>query len=204
MALLHQLVAWIVATVSQFGYLGIVIMMFLESSFFPFPSEVVMVPAGYLAFKGEMSLGVALIMGIIGSILGGVFNYLLALWLGRPFFHKWGKYILISEDKITKVEKFFARHGEIGTFTGRLIPVVRQYISFPAGLARMKMSLFILYTSLGAGLWCSILLAIGYIAGRNEVLIKAYVNTAVIWMLVFSACLIGIYSLIYLRRKANI
>jgi len=204
MALLHQLVAWIVATVSQFGYLGIVIMMFLESSFFPFPSEVVMVPAGYLAFKGEMSLGVALIMGIIGSILGGVFNYLLALWLGRPFFHKWGKYILISEDKITKVERFFARHGEIGTFTGRLIPVVRQYISFPAGLARMKMSLFILYTSLGAGLWCSILLAIGYIAGRNELLIRAYVNTAVIWMLIFSACLTGIYSLIYLRRKAKI
>lgn len=199
MILLHQLIDWIVTTVSQLGYTGIMIMMFLESSFFPFPSEVVMVPAGYLAFQGKMNLVTATLMGILGSLLGGIFNYYIAVWFGRPFLQKWGKYFFISPEKLDKVETFFMNHGEISTFTGRLIPVIRQYISFPAGLARMNIPRFLFFTGLGAGLWCMILVFIGYIAGKNEALIKQHINTALLSLLVLSSVLLSLY--IYLHRK---
>lgn len=178
--MVNEIVQWIVATVGQWGYTGIVIMMLLESSFFPFPSEVVMIPAGYLAQKGEMNLFVAIGMGILGSWLGALLNYYLAVFLGRPFFLKYGKYLLISEAKFVRVEGFFCRHGEIGTFTGRLIPVVRQYISFPAGLARMNLVHFLFFTGLGAGIWVTILACIGYVAGQNEKLIRDHLHNATI------------------------
>ena len=198
--MVNEVVQWIVATVGQWGYTGIVIMMLLESSFFPFPSEVVMIPAGYLAQKGEMNLFLAIAMGILGSWLGALLNYYLAVFLGRPFFLKYGKYLLISEDKFLRVEGFFRRHGEIGTFTGRLIPVVRQYISFPAGLARMNLAHFLFFTGLGAGIWVTILACIGYIAGQNEQLIRAHLHNATIWVVVASLVIIAIYVYFY-RRK---
>jgi len=198
--MLNEVVQWIVATVGQWGYTGIVIMMLLESSFFPFPSEVVMIPAGYLAQKGEMNLFLAIAMGILGSWLGALLNYYLAVFLGRPFFLKYGKYLLISEDKFLRVEGFFRRHGEIGTFTGRLIPVVRQYISFPAGLARMNLAHFLFFTGLGAGIWVTILACIGYIAGQNEQIIRRHLHNATIWVLVASIVIVAIYVYFY-RRK---
>ena len=151
----------------QLGYWGIVGLMFLESSFFPFPSEIVMIPAGILAAQGKMDMWVAIAMGIIGSWLGALFNYYLALWLGRPFIQKYGKYMFLPPKKFEKVESFFLRHGEISTFTGRLIPVIRQYISFPAGLARMNILLFLLFTGLGAGLWVTILVVVGFQVGKG-------------------------------------
>ena len=198
--MLNEVVQWIVATVGQWGYTGIVIMMLLESSFFPFPSEVVMIPAGYLAQKGEMNLIVAIVMGIVGSWLGALLNYYLAVFLGRPFFLKYGKYLLISEDKFVRVEEFFRRHGEIGTFTGRLIPVLRQYISFPAGLARMNLAHFLFFTGLGAGIWVTILACIGYVAGQNEQLIREHLHNATIWVIVASLIIIAVYVYFY-RRK---
>lgn len=198
--MLNEIVQWIVATVGQWGYTGIVIMMLLESSFFPFPSEVVMIPAGYLAHKGEMNIVVAIVMGIVGSWLGALLNYYLAVVLGRPFFLKYGKYLLISEDKFLRVEGFFRRHGEIGTFTGRLIPVVRQYISFPAGLARMNVAHFLFFTGLGAGLWVTILACIGYVAGQNEQVIRVYLHNATVWVIVVSIGLVAAYVYFY-RRK---
>lgn len=198
--MLNEVVQWIVATVGQWGYTGIVVMMLLESSFFPFPSEVVMIPAGYLAQKGEMNIVVAIVMGIVGSWLGALINYYLAVFLGRPFFLKYGKYLLISEDKFVRVEEFFRRHGEIGTFTGRLIPVLRQYISFPAGLARMNLAHFLLFTGLGAGIWVTILACIGYVAGQNEQLIRDHLHNATIWVVVASLVIIAAYVYFY-RRK---
>lgn len=202
--MLDSVVAWIVETVGQWGYTGIVVMMFLESSCFPFPSELVMIPAGYLSSPGylqapdrvpghEMNIWVAILMGIIGSWLGALFNYYLALWLGRPLLLKWGKYFFMSEKNFEKGERFFQRHGEISTFTGRLIPVLRQYISLPAGIVRMNMFYFLLYTGLGAGIWVSLLAWIGYVAGQNQELIRSYSRGATILAIIGVAVLIALY-----------
>lgn len=172
--MLSSVVDFIVQTVGSLGYLGIFLMMFLESSFFPFPSEVVMIPAGYLAYKGEMNIYIAIVAGILGSLAGALFNYYLAIKFGRKFLIKYGKYFFIKEPTIIKMEEFFKSHGHISTFSGRLIPAVRQYISFPAGLARMNLFIFCIYTSLGAGIWVIILTLLGYFLGGNEALIKEY------------------------------
>lgn len=211
---LHEAIHWIVSVVGQWGYPGIVIMMFLESSCFPFPSEIVMIPAGYLASPGyaatpghpathEMNLYLAILMGIIGSWLGALFNYYLALALGRPLLLKWGKYIFISEKNFEKGERFFQRHGEIGTFTGRLIPVVRQYISLPAGIARMNMARFLFWTGLGAGIWVAVLAVIGYVAGQNKDLIERYSHQATLGALGFCAVAITVYVIVHKRRQAR-
>jgi membrane protein DedA with SNARE-associated domain len=198
---LHDLVLWIVGIVGKWGYPGIVVMMFLESSCFPFPSEVVMIPAGYLAHQGQMNVWMAILMGVIGSWLGALFNYYLALALGRPLLLKWGKYLFISEKNFEKGEQFFQRHGEIGTFTGRLIPVVRQYISLPAGIARMNLARFLFWTGLGAGIWMAILVAIGYVAGQSEDLWKPYLKQATAAALAFCAVVVAAYVWWHRRKK---
>ena len=190
--MLSSVVDFIVQTVGSLGYLGIFIMMFLESSFFPFPSEVVMIPAGYLAYKGEMNIYIAIVAGILGSLAGALFNYYLAIKFGRKFLIKYGKYFFIKEPTIIKMEEFFKSHGHISTFSGRLIPAVRQYISFPAGLARMNLFIFCIYTSLGAGIWVIILTLLGYFLGGNEALIKEYLHYIIIGILV-SLVVLGIW-----------
>jgi len=174
---------WIVQTVGALGYFGIFVMMFLESSFFPFPSEVVMIPAGYLAFLGEMNLWISIIMGILGSIAGALFNYYLAIKLGRRLLLKYGHYVFFTQETLDKVESFFQKHGSFSTLSGRLIPVVRQYISLPAGLARMHLGLFCLYTGIGAGIWVSILALLGYYFGQNEALLKENLHTVTVVVL---------------------
>ncbi len=163
-ALLGNIINSIVEIVGNLGYIGIFIMMFLESSFFPFPSEVVMIPAGYLVFKGEMNAIIAVICGIAGSLAGALFNYYIALKFGRDFLIRYGKYVFFTESTMQKMEAFFIKHGPMSTFVGRLITIIRQYISLPAGLARMNLVKFCLYTSLGAGIWVIILTLIGYYA----------------------------------------
>jgi membrane protein DedA with SNARE-associated domain len=187
--MLADIVNFIVDTVGSLGYPGIFIMMFLESSFFPFPSEVVMVPAGYLAYKGEMNIYLAILFGILGSLSGALFNYYLAVKFGRKFLVKYGKYFFIKEDTIIKMEEFFKNHGHISTFSGRLIPAVRQYISFPAGLARMNLLVFSIYTSLGAAIWVIILTLLGYYLGDNEALIKEYLRYIIVVILILLAVL---------------
>ena len=194
--MLSSIINFIVETVSSLGYFGIFIMMFLESSFFPFPSEVVMIPAGYLASKGEMNIYLVLLFGILGSLAGALFNYYFAIKLGRAFLLRYGKYILISEENILKMEEFFKNHGHISTFSGRLIPGVRQYISLPAGLARMNIFVFSLYTSLGAGIWVLILTILGYFLGNNQALVKEYLHIIVIVILI----LLAIFAYFYYRR----
>jgi membrane protein DedA with SNARE-associated domain len=156
-----------------------------------------MVPAGYLAYKGEMNLFWAIFAGIAGSLAGAVFNYFLAIKYGRAFIQRYGKYVLFKEETLQKMENFFAKHGHISTFSGRLIPAVRQYISLPAGLARMNLFKFSLYTSLGAGIWVLILALLGYFIGHNQALIKEYLQIIILSILV----LLAIMVLFYVRLK---
>ena len=204
-------VDWLVNTIFVLGYPGIVVLMALESSFFPFPSEVVLPPAGYLAAQGRMNPWGALLAGITGSLVGAVFNYVLAVRLGRPLLHRYGRYLLIKEAALDRSEAFFRRHGEISTFVGRLIPVIRQYISLPAGLARMRLDRFAMYTALGAGIWCAVLTGIGWYLGRQSqrfgqlapAQVHHYVNLALLIMAPLLAVLILIYALRYRRRRAR-
>ena len=193
----HQVISWIVDTVSLWGYPGIVVLMFLESSFFPFPSEVVIPPAGYLAAQGEMSLALVILAGVGGSVLGALFNYLLAVKWGRPLFERYGRYVLLTPAALAKAEMFFARHGHISTFIGRLLPGIRQYISLPAGLARMNLPLFCVFTALGAGIWVVILALLGYIVGNNQQLIADYLHQ--ILLALTAACLL--LALLYWRWR---
>ncbi len=194
--MLADIVKFIVDTVADWGYIGIFAMMFLESSFFPFPSEVAMIPAGYLASVGKMNLFAAIAAGVAGSLAGALFNYFLALKYGRGFLIKYGKYFFITEETIDKMERFFKDHGHISTFSGRLIPAVRQYISFPAGLSRMNLKEFSFYTSLGAGIWATILVLIGYFVGKNEQLIHQYTREITIILIL----LLGVGIWIYIRK----
>ena len=194
-----DIVNFIVETIGNLGYLGIFILMFLESTVFPIPSEVVIIPAGYLAFKGEMNIYIVILLGVLGSLCGALFNYYFALKFGRRFLLKYGKYFLVSEETIKKTDIFFQNHGHISTFSGRLIPVVRQYISLPAGLARMNLFVFSLYTSLGAGIWVAILAVLGYYLGGNEALIKEYLHTIIVVILI----LLAILGFWYYKRVKN-
>jgi membrane protein DedA with SNARE-associated domain len=199
--MLADIIKFIVDTVAEWGYIGIFVMMFLESSFFPFPSEVAMIPAGYLASAGKMNLFIAIATGTAGSLAGALFNYFLAIKYGRGFLIKFGKYFFITEETIDKVEQFFKDHGHISTFSGRLIPAVRQYISFPAGLARMNIKEFSLYTVLGAGIWTTILVLLGYFVGKNEDLIHQYTKEITILVLIVLSIGIGFY--IYRHKKKS-
>lgn len=199
--MLDTLVSAIVDVVAQLGYFGIIIMMFLESTFFPFPSEVAMIPAGYLASKGEMNLFIVLFLGTLGSLLGALFNFYLAKKYGRSIVLRFGKYFWFKEEHLQKMESFFEKHGAISTFTGRLIPGVRQYISLPAGLAKMGVKMFALFTTLGAGIWSLVLVLLGYYIGENEVLVKEYLHQIIIYTLAGLAVLISLYTLI--KRKQN-
>ena len=192
-------VSWVVATVDSWGYFGIFVSMFLESSFFPFPSEVVMIPAGYLAFQGKMNLFMAIFSGVAGSLFGALFNYFLAAKYGRPFLLRYGKYFFLKPESLQKLEEFFAKHGDISTFNGRLIPGIRQYISMPAGLARMPLGKFSLYTVLGAGIWVSVLALLGYYLGANEAQVAQYLKSATLIAMLFIAGL----SLFYWLRQKN-
>ncbi len=201
MHLLGDVIQWIIRVVGDLGYPGIFLMMTLESSFFPFPSEVVMIPAGYLAYQGQMNLTVAIAMGIAGSLAGALINYYLAVWLGRPLLERYGRYLFLPPDKLHRMEAFFRDHGEISTFIGRLITVVRQYISFPAGLARMPLGKFLFYTGLGAGIWVAILAAVGYLAAGNEALIRVYSREATLGVIALCVTLAGLYVARHRRKQ---
>lgn len=163
-----QSIPFIAWCLEHLNYWVITLLMAIESSFIPFPSEVVVPPAAYLAASnGNLNVVLVVVCATIGAIIGALINYVLALYLGRPLVYKFansrvGHMCLIDEEKVRMAEEYFDRHGAIGTFVGRLVPAVRQLISIPAGLARMGLGRFVFYTSLGAGLWNSILAAIGY------------------------------------------
>ena len=201
--MIHDIAQFLVNQIGDMGYVGIFLLMFLESTFFPFPSEIIMIPAGYLAYQGEMNLYMVVFVGIFGSVAGALLNYYLAMHLGRKIILKYGKYFFIKEETLDKLDTFFAKHGEISTFTGRLIPGIRQLISLPAGLARMNIAKFSFYTAIGAGIWVVVLVAVGYVVGSNQELISEYMKSATLIALV-SVVLIIIFYVVRNRRHREI
>ena len=198
---MHDLINWFLHTLNAMGYPGIFALMAMESSVFPVPSELVMPPAGYLAHQGQMNIWIAILTGTLGSLVGAYANYFASHWLGRPLVLKYGKYVWITEEKFAKVEIFFLKHGEISTFIGRLLPVIRHLISIPAGIAGMNHLRFSFYTLVGAGIWCTILTWIGYFIGKEQALILKYSHQAVIGVILFSAVLIAVY--VWRQKKAK-
>ncbi len=200
--MIRELAADLVDLIFDWGYLGIFLLMTIESSFIPFPSEIVLIPAGYLASKGDMSIGMIMASALGGSMAGAFINYFLALFLGRKILKKYGKYFFIREDALYKMDTYFQKHGHISTFIGRLVPGIRQLISIPAGLARMNLAVFSTYTALGAGIWALILVMLGYLIGENQQLIESYLKQITIGVLVALVLLASWY--IYYQKTKRI
>jgi membrane protein DedA with SNARE-associated domain len=197
--MIHQAMLWLVETIGACGYTGLFLLMAMESSIIPVPSELVMPPAGYLACQGRMHFWGAVLAGTAGSLAGAYANYFAARHLGRPLILKYGRYVLMPPEKFLKVEAFFLEHGEISTFIGRLLPVIRHLISIPAGLSGMNHLRFTLYTLLGAGIWVTILTYIGFAIGQNHELVMAWSHKALGGVLAASAVLVAIY--VYWKRR---
>ncbi|MFT6106613.1 MAG: membrane protein DedA with SNARE-associated domain [Rickettsiales bacterium] len=191
---------YLVIFVDKIGYLGIFIGMFLESTFIPIPSEIIMIPAGIAASAGKFNIHLIIFVGVIGNLFGAIFNYYLAVYCGRPILLKIGKYFFMKEKTIVEIEKFFNEHGSFSTFTGRLIPGVRHYISLPAGIARMNFRKFCFYTFLGSSIWVTILTYLGYFIGENQEQIKEYLHLTIIACLTLCFVLLLGY-LRYLERQ---
>lgn len=200
---------------ATFGFIIIFLLMALESSFIPFPSEVIMIPAGFLAYRAEMTFGIpaldlscVIFFGLIGSLFGAYINYYLALFLGRPFLYKYGNYFFIKPDMLKSSERIFRKYGDITIFICRLLPAIRQLISLPAGIARMSLTRFTFYTCLGAGIWSGILAWIGYYLGsfskemsytvmihKGEDLLSEHY----MWLFLSLLLIISIYILVHIR-----
>lgn len=194
------------------NYWYIILLMAIESSFIPFPSEVVVPPAAYKAAGGEMNVVLVVVAATVGALIGSLVNYALAYFIGRPIIYRFansrlGHMLLLSKEKIETAEKYFDRHGAASTFFGRLIPAVRQLISIPAGLARMNMAKFLLYTTLGAGIWNTVLAAIGYylhsVVSEDELAAKVSEYSHELNMAILVAVAIVLSYIIYkgVRKK---
>lgn len=203
---------WVVDNAS---YLLIFVLMTVESSFIPFPSEVVVPPAAYLACtKGDMNVFAVVLVATAGALCGALINYFLSLWIGRPLVYSFadsrlGHALLINREKVENAEKYFDSHGAVSTFIGRLIPAVRQLISIPAGLARMNLGVFCLFTALGAGIWNGVLAVLGWWLGRTVPLDQLFIqvekyNDYLTWagLAIGVVCLgVILYNLLRPRRK---
>ena len=205
----------IAALAPVWGYALIFAFMAIESSFIPFPSEIVMIPAGFLAARGELSLHapvpdlvLAMVVGLAGSLAGAYFNYYLSAKLGEPFLRKYGKWFFLKPEALDRACEVFNRYGGATTFVCRLIPVIRQLISIPAGLSRMPLGKFTLFTGLGAGIWTAILAAVGYVLGRTAGDItylelvhkgKALVDAHLIWLILGGLVVAVLYLLVSKR-----
>ena len=210
----------IAALAPVWGYALIFLFMAIESSFIPFPSEVVMIPAGFLAARGELTLhapvadlALACATGLLGSLAGAYFNYYLSAKLGEPFLRRYGKWFFLKPEALDRACAALNRYGALTTFVCRLIPVIRQLISIPAGLARMPLGTFTFFTSLGAGIWTFLLALAGYSLGRtagdityNELVHrgKELIDANLVWVILggvlFAAAYIGISKLVMRRR----
>ncbi|OIR17754.1 inner membrane protein YabI [mine drainage metagenome] len=166
--------AWIMGVISTMGYGGIVLLMAIESACIPLPSEIIMPFAGFLVFKGELSLWLVALAGAVGCMLGSIPAYYVGMYGGRPLAEKFGKYVLISKKDLDMADRWFAQHGEVIIFIARLLPAVRTFIAFPAGVARMNMPKFMTYTFIGSFIWCWVLAFAGMKLGENWESLKVY------------------------------
>lgn len=194
----EAIVQWVLDLTHGLGYTGVVILMAIESSFLPLPSELVIPPAAWLASEGKMNLYFLVLAGTVGSVIGASVNYFLSKWLGRPIIYKLAKKKVlkalgVTSERIEKVEKMFLNDAKKSTFIGRLIPVVRHLISIPAGFCKMPYGQFVLYTALGSFVWVAILSVLGYFLGSNRELLQQYYHE-ISWFLLA-------LGLIWLLRK---
>jgi membrane protein DedA with SNARE-associated domain len=201
--LFSNITLFITNVISDIGYLGICLLMAVESSFIPFPSEIVIPPAAYLAQQGQMNIFLVILFGIIGSLLGASLNYFLAYSLGRKVIYSLAnrnffKFLFISQRKIAKAENYFLKYGNLSTFIGRFVPAIRQLISIPAGFSRMNFKSFAWYTFLGSGIWVTILAILGYCFGHNQEAISRYSNQI---SLFFAVLALAIILLIIIKKK---
>ncbi|MFA7708585.1 MAG: DedA family protein [archaeon] len=185
---------------NNINYLSIFILMTIESSFIPFPSEVIMIPAGFLVATGKLNIFLAILFGILGSIVGAVINYVIGKYLGRKLILKNKKFFFINEKHLEWSEKYFKKHGVKTTFFGRLIPVIRQYISIPAGFADMPFGKFVFYTGLGAGIWVTILTVLGYYVGQSVATNLVQVFNIIMYVLIV---VFAILVVIFLLKRKN-
>ena len=196
---------------NNLNYLTIALLMAIESSFIPFPSEIVVPPAAYLAAAGEMNVYLMVLSATAGALLGALINYGLALWIGRAIVYKFvnsrlGHALLLSEQTLIKAENYFVRYGNVSTLIGRLVPAVRQLISIPAGLAKMPIGPFVLYTSIGAGLWNIILAVLGYslhsVVPKDQLMEKVHeYSSQISWVLLGVGVLVFGYIIWKVIRK---
>lgn len=192
--LFAKLIDWYQRSLVTGGYPLIVFLMFIESTFLPLPSELIIPFAAHFAHtKGGMSLTGIVIAGAIGSWLGATAMYWASRWAGRPLVLKFGKYFLISPDKVEKAERWAASYGNFGIFASRLLPVVRHLIGIPAGIVQMNYARFSLYTIVGSTLWCGVLCWLGVKAGQDESLMKGELHSITIWVVGLLAVLGMIY-----------
>lgn len=200
----ESLVAWILAITKGLGYTGVTILMAIESSFIPLPSEIVIPPAAWLASEGQLNIYLVVFFGVLGSVIGASVNYVISMWLGRLVIyklsdHKVAHFFHINKEKVEKAEVFFLKDANYSTFIGRLIPVVRHLISIPAGFCGMPYGKFVLFTTLGSLVWVSVLAALGYIAGSNQELLDKYFSE-IKWFLILAG-IIWIYFTFIRKRK---
>ncbi|HLD77270.1 MAG TPA: DedA family protein [Rickettsiales bacterium] len=200
-AIFETIINSLIIFINEIGYFGIFIGMFLESTVFPLPSEVIMIPAGMAAGEGLMNIYIVLLAGILGNVFGAIFSYYIAMWLGRAILFRVGKYFFLKPVTIIKMENFFNKHGEISVFIGRLIPGFRHFISLPAGVAKMNFTKFTFYTSLGSTIWTTILTILGFFIGKNQDLIAQYLPMIVGIAVAFCVVLIGVYIFFIPARK---
>lgn len=165
---------WIISVISTMGYGGIVLLMAIESACIPLPSEIIMPFAGFLVFKGELSLALVALAGAVGCVIGSIPAYYVGMYGGRPLAEKYGKYILLSKNDLDTADKLFIKYGEIIIFIARLLPAVRTFIAFPAGVARMNMPKFIIYTFIGSLIWCWLLAYAGMKLGERWESLEIY------------------------------
>ncbi len=189
---MEALALWLVKIVSEVGCPGIFIAMFLGNALVPIPVEAIMIPAGYLVQQGHMRMGILIACATFGDIGGSIFSYYIALHFGRRVLLNYGKHFFFGYDKMEMLDKFFASHGEISTLTGRLVPGLRHFMAFPAGLSHMNIKRFILYTGIGGAIWTGVLIGVGYLIGDNAKLVKHYmpyvegvVISGVIFMIIY-------------------
>jgi len=199
--LFKELIDWYLRSLESGGYLLIVLLMFIESTFLPLPSELIIPPAAHLAYtKGNMSLFGIILAGAIGSWLGATTMYWVSRWAGRPLLLKYGKYLLVPPEKIEKAERWASAYGNFGIFASRLLPVVRHLIGIPAGIVQMNYWKFSLWTVIGSGLWCSVLCWLGVKAGQDESLMKGELHSITIWGAGILAVL-GVFYWFFVHRQ---
>lgn len=190
---------WIIDTISYLGYWGIVLTMGIESACIPLPSEIIMPFSGYLVYAGRFNLLWVSVAGALGCVVGSVAAYWAGVWGGRPFIEKFGKYILLSKRDLDTAERWFKKYGDWAIFFSRLLPVIRTFISLPAGIAKMNFSRFVVYTFLGSLPWCFVLAYIGKVLGENWQTIKGYFRGADVVIVV--VIVVGIALFIYRHLK---